>query len=185
MKPLFREFNRFCLKMDMFKLDYVSIDGSKFRAVNSKDRNLTLSKLDDRLQRLDAHIEEYLAALEESDGEDCRRLSRAELEEKLAKLQERKVRYEGYLKELEESGASQKSLTDPDSRLMKEGNGFSVGYNAQTAVDAESHLIAGFKMTNNPTDHGLLTDVARDVKDGLGVSTVSFPMLFRTMDLLL
>ena len=77
MKPLFREFNRFCLKMDMFKLDYVSIDGSKFRAVNSKDRNLTLSKLDDRLQRLDAHIEEYLAALEESDGEDCRRLSRA------------------------------------------------------------------------------------------------------------
>lgn len=172
MKPLFREFNRFCLKMDMFKLDYVSIDGSKFRAVNSKDRNLTLSKLDDRLQRLDAHIEEYLSALEESDGEDCRRLSRAELEEKLAKLQERKARYEGYLKELEESGASQKSLTDPDSRLMKEGNGFSVGYNAQTAVDAESHLIAGFKMTNNPTDHGLLTDVAIDVKDGLGVSTL-------------
>ena len=172
MKPLFREFNRFCLKMDMFKLDYVSIDGSKFRAVNSKDRNLTLSKLDDRLQRLDAHIEEYLAALEENDGEDCRRLSRAELEDKLARLQERKARYEGYLKEMEESGASQKSLTDPDSRLMKENNGFSVGYNAQTAVDAESHLIAGFKMTNNPTDHGLLTDVARDVKDGLGVSTL-------------
>lgn len=172
MKPLFREFNRFCLKMDMFRLDYVSIDGSKFRAVNSKDRNLTLNKLDDRLQRLDAHIEEYLAALEESDGEDCRKLSKTELEDKLRKLQERKVRYEGYLKELEESGASQKSLTDPDSRLMKEGNGFSVGYNAQTAVDAESHLIAGFKMTNHPTDHGLLTDVAKEVKDDFGVATL-------------
>ena len=82
MKPMFREFNRFCLRMDMFRLDYVSIDGSKFRAVNSKDRNFTLSKLDDRLKRLDAHIDEYLVALEESDGEDVRKLSRREVEEK-------------------------------------------------------------------------------------------------------
>lgn len=172
MKPLFREFNKFCLKMDMFKLDYVSIDGSKFRAVNSKDRNLTLNKLDDRLRRMDAHIEEYLVALEENDGEDVRKLSKAELEDKLSKLQERKKRYESYLREMEESGMSQKSLTDPDSRLMKEGNGFSVGYNAQTAVDAESHLIAGFKMTNNPTDHGLLTAVAEEVKDDMGLLTL-------------
>ena len=172
MKPLFREFNRFCLKLNMFSKDYVSIDGSKFRAVNAKDRNFTLNKLDDRLKRLDAHIEEYLAALEESDGEDCRKLSKAELEAKLQKLQERKARYEGYLKEMEESGASQKSLTDPDSRLMKDNNGFSVGYNAQTAVDAESHLIAGFMLTNNPTDHGLLTEVASEVKEDFGVATL-------------
>lgn len=172
MKPMFREFNKFCLKMDMFKLEYVSIDGSKFRAVNSKDRNFTLSKLDDRLKRLDIHIEEYLAALEESDGEDGRKLSREELEEKLKKLQERKARYEGYLKALEESGEGQMSLTDPDAKLMKEGNGFGVGYNAQTAVDAESHLIAGFEMTNHPTDHGLLTEVASDVKKDMGKKTL-------------
>lgn len=172
MKPMFREFNKFCLKMDMFKLEYVSIDGSKFRAVNSKDRNFTLSKLDDRLKRLDIHIEEYLAALEESDGEDGRKLSREELEEKLKKLQERKARYEGYLKALEESGEGQMSLTDPDAKLMKEGNGFGVGYNAQTAVDAESHLIAGFEMTNHPTDHGLLTEVASEVKKDMGKKTL-------------
>ncbi|MBQ3941859.1 MAG: transposase [Bacteroidales bacterium] len=170
MKPMFREFNKFCLDLNMFSLDYVSIDGSKFRAVNSKDRNFTLSKLDDRLKRLDTHIDEYLAALEESDGEeDGRKLSREELEEKLAKLQERKARYEGYLKELEETGAGQLSLTDPDAKLMKENNGFGVGYNAQTAVDAESHLIAGFEMTNHPTDHGLLTGVAQEVKEDLNV----------------
>lgn len=122
MKPMFREFNRFCLRMDMFRLDYVSIDGSKFRAVNSKDRNFTLSKLDDRLKRLDAHIDEYLVALEESDREDVRKLSRREVEEKLAALQERKTRYEGYLRQLEEGGESQMSLTDPDARLMKENN---------------------------------------------------------------
>lgn len=172
MKPMFREFNKFCLKMDMFKLEYVSIDGSKFRAVNSKDRNFTLSKLDDRLKRLDIHIEEYLAALEESDGEEGRKLSREELEEKLKKLQERKARYEGYLKALEESGEGQMSLTDPDAKLMKEGNGFGVGYNAQTAVDAESHLIAGFEMTNHPTDHGLLTEVASEVKKDMGKKTL-------------
>lgn len=108
--------------MDMFRLDYVSIDGSKFRAVNSKDRNFTLSKLDDRLKRIDAHIDEYLVALEESDGEDVRKLSRREVEEKLAALQERKTRYEGYLRQLEEGGESQMSLTDPDARLMKENN---------------------------------------------------------------
>lgn len=173
MKPMFREFNRFCLDLNMFSLDYVSIDGSKFRAVNSKDRNFTLSKLDDRLKRLDSRIDEYLAALEESDGEeDGRGMSRDELEEKIAGLQERKARYEGYLRELEETGAGQMSLTDPDAKLMKEGNGFGVGYNAQTAVDAESHLIAGFEMTNHPTDHGLLTKVAREVRDDLAVDVL-------------
>ena len=171
MKPMFREFNSFCLNKNMFSMDYVSIDGSKFRAVNSKDRNFTLNKLDDRIARLDAHIEEYLTALEESDKDDSneRRFTREEIEEKLAKLQERKARYEGYLKEMEVTGASQMSLTDSDSKLMKENNGFSVGYNAQTAVDAKSHLIAGFKMTNSPTDHGLLTEVAKEVKEDMGV----------------
>ncbi len=172
MKPMFREFNKFCLGMDMFRLDYVSIDGSKFRAVNSKDRNFTLSKLDDRIKRLDAHIDEYLLALEENDGEDVRKLSRQEVEEKLAVIQERKARYEGNLRQLEESGESQMSLTDPDARLMKENNGFGVGYNVQTAVDAESHLIAGFVVTNHPTDHGLLTEVAGEVKDDMGLETV-------------
>lgn len=172
MKPMFREFNRFCLRMDMFRLDYVSIDGSKFRAVNSKDRNFTLSKLDDRLKRLDAPIDEYLVALEESDGEDVRKLSRREVEGKLAALQERKTRYEGYLRQLEEGGEGQMSLTDPDARLMKENNGFGVGYNVQTAVDAESHLIAGFVVTNHPTDHGLITEVAVEVKDDMGLDTL-------------
>lgn len=167
MKPMFREFNKFCMEKNMFSMDYVSIDGSKFRAVNAKDNNFTLNKLDDRLKRLDSHIEEYLAALEESDSResDDRKLSRKDLQDKIAKLQERKARYEKYLNEMESNGSSQMSLTDPDAKLMKENSGFGVGYNAQTAVDAESHMIAGFTMTNHPTDHGLLTDVAKEVKE--------------------
>lgn len=172
LKPMFKEFNKYCLKLNMFSLDYVSIDGSKFRAVNSKDRNFTLNKLDDRLKRLDEHIDEYLAALEDADENDGRKLSRQELEDKLSKLQERKTRYEGYLRRLEESGDSQVSLTDPDAKLMKENNGFGVGYNVQTAVDAESHLIAGFQMTNHPTDHGMITSVASEVKQDLGLDSM-------------
>lgn len=174
MKPMFREFNRFCAGQGLFSLDYVSIDGSKFRAVNAKDKNFTLSKLDDRIKRMDIHIEEYLAALEENDSleDDERKLSRQEIEEKLAKLRERKARYEEYLKRMEESGSSQLSLTDPDSRLMKENGGFGVGYNAQTAVDAGNHMIAGFMMTNHPTDHGLLTDMASEVKEDMGAEVL-------------
>lgn len=78
----------------------------------------------------------------------------------------------GSSRRLEESGEGQMSLTDPDSKLMKENNGFGVGYNAQTAVDAGSHLIAGFVMTNRPTDHGLITEVAGEVKDDMGLETL-------------
>lgn len=70
---------------------------------------------------------------------------------------------------LEESGEGQISLTDPDSRLMKASEGFCVGYNVQTAVDAGSHMIAGFLVTNNPTDHGQITSVASEVKSDYGV----------------
>ena len=72
----------------------------------------------------------------------------------------------------EKSGESQISLTDPDSRLMKANEGFCVGYNVQTAVDAESHMIAGFLVTNSPTDHGQLTSVASEVKADYGVDVL-------------
>lgn len=165
----FREFNRFCYGEDLFSKNFVSIDGSKFKAVNAKDRNFTLSKLDDRIIRLDQHIARYMEELDECDAEEGRKLSREELEHKLEACRSRKEQYEGYRERLEQSGESQVSLTDPDARLMKANEGFSVGYNAQVAVDAGSHMIAGFRMTNSPTDHGQITSVAGDVKEGYGV----------------
>lgn len=74
-------------------------------------------------------------------------LTRAELEAKLKEAQERLARYEGYQKLMEETGASQLSITDADAKLMKNKNGFAVAYNAQTAVDSETHLIRDFQMT--------------------------------------
>lgn len=152
---------------------YVSIDGSKIQASNSKDRNFTMSKLDDRLQRLANQGKDLLEQdkilddeeLEESGMIDPKKLTKEELDEKLKSIEERKALYESYRDELEKSGESQKSLTDPDSRLMKNKNGFGVGFNPQTAVDSETHLITNFEMTNSATDHGQLLNTAKPLKD--------------------
>lgn len=166
---VYKEFNKFCMGLKIFSKSYISIDGSKFKAVNAKDSNFTLSKLDDRIRRLDEHISIYMEELDAYDHEEDRKLSKEELQRKLDVCKERKERYEGYRNMLEESGESQLSLTDPDSRLMKANEGFCVGYNVQTAVDAESHMISGFQVTNHPTDHGQLTNVASEVKSDYGV----------------
>ena len=174
---VYKEFNKFCMGLKLFSKSYISIDGSKFKAVNAKDNNFTLSKLDDRIKRLDEHISIYMEELDAYDHEEVRKLSKDEIQRKLDVCKERKERYEGYRNQLEESGESQISLTDPDSRLMKANEGFCVGYNVQTAVDAESHMIAVFQVTNNPTDHGQITSVASEVKADYDV-----PVLETTAD---
>lgn len=160
----FREFNKFCASLNLFSKSYISIDGSKFKAVNAKDRNFTLSKLDDRILRLDEHIRIYMEELDACDEEESRKLSKEELQHKLDVCKDRKERYEQYRKQMEESGDSQMSLTDPEAKLMKQNEGFGVCYNTQVAVDAGSHLVAGFEVTNDPTDHGHITHLAQDVK---------------------
>jgi transposase len=175
LKEVFQAFNRFCDSLGLYTKEYLSIDGSKFKAVNAKDRNFTLNKLDDRLKRLDEHIEEYMAQLDRRDEVetgDERQFSAQEIKEKLKALEERKNRYEGYREELERNGEKQVSLTDRESRLMKFSEGFNVGYNVQSVVDAGSHLIADFQVTNQGTDHGLLEQVAGEVKAAFGVQTL-------------
>ena len=161
-KNTFKEFNRFCHRNGLFSEEGISIDGSKFRAVNSKDRNFTQSKLDDRLERIDAHIEDYLRALDEADLSE----SEAEkLQKKLKEYQKRKGEYEWYQKKMCEENLSQLSLTDSESKLMKVNDGFDVCYNTQTAVDVGSHLIADFEVTSSPTDHGQLAELAQKVRE--------------------
>lgn len=169
---VFKEFNRFCSGLKLFSKSYISIDGSKFKAVNAKDKNFTLNKLDDRIRRLDEHIALYMEELDACDDSDARKLSREELQRKLDVCKNRKEIYEGYRNRMECDGESQISLTDPDARLMKQNEGFGVCYNTQVAVDAESHLIAGYNVTNSPTDHGQLTEMASQVKEDYGTPTL-------------
>jgi DNA-binding transcriptional MerR regulator len=142
----------------------VFIDGSKFRAVNGKDRNFTVPKLQILLGRIDANIEQYLAAVEAEDAQEREQpgATDPQLQEKLKAFQERKQEYEGYLKQLEESGESQLSLTDPDSRLMKLHGDKKVCFNAQIAED----------VTNQVNDLEQLAPMAVAAKEALEVETL-------------
>jgi transposase len=174
LKKVFKEFNKLCVEMELYSTEYISVDGSKFKAVNSKDRNFTLNKLDDRLERLDNQIDDYMHLLEKTDAneKDERSFSKEEIEEKIKTLNERKKLYTGYRDTMEQSGDSQLSLTDRESKLMKMNEGYGVGYNVQTAVDSKNYLIAGFDVTSNPTDHGLLEGVAAGVKEDFNLETI-------------
>lgn len=173
LKKIFYEFNRRISRE--VEWGFTSIDGSKFAACNSKSNNFTKNKLDDRIRWLNGHIDEYLRILDDTDeqenmDETPQGLTRELIEEKLQEARERLEKYEGYQKLMEETGQSQMSLTDADARLMKSKNGFEVAYNPQTAVDSNTHIIRGFQMTNQVTDHGLLDSTLREVrKESAGV----------------
>jgi transposase len=175
LKNVFKQFNKLCSEMGLFGEEYVSIDGTKIRAQNAKDNNFTLNKIDDRLKRLNARIEEYLLLIEKNDEAEgkARELSKEEIEAKIKELEERKARYEGYRDEMTANKERQQSLTDPESRLMKFANGgFNVGYNVQTAVDSKNKLISGFQVGNEGSDQGLLESMAKEVKEDFGLKTM-------------
>lgn len=168
MKKIFREFNKRI--SGAVEWGFTSVDGSKFAACNSKDNNFTKNKLDDRIKWLNGHIDEYLRILDDMDKQEdiednAENLTKDLIERKLEEARERLARYEGYQKIMEESGQSQMSITDADAKLTKSKNGFIVGYNPQTAVDSNTHIIRDFQMTNQVTDHGLLNSTLVGVKE--------------------
>lgn len=169
LKGVFKEFLR-RVTVDL-ETGYVSIDGSKFKAWNGKDRNFTIMKLDDRIKWLEDHTQEYLRLIEEADKEEetaSGTLTKEELETKLKEAEERLEKYRSYRELMEKENLTQISLTDAEARLMKNRNGMEVSYNVQTAVDAETHLIKDYLVTNQVTDHGLMAPTAEGIKREAG-----------------
>ena len=168
---VFRRFTRLCRELDLYGRELVGIDGSKFRAVNGRERNFSEGKLNKRLQWIEEKIEKYLRALQEEDAaeEQEGEVSAAELRAKIAQLQARQVAYEGLKQQLAESGEKQLSLTDADARLMKGRQGQHVSYNVQVAVDSKYKLVADFAVTNEENDVNCLAAVAQGAKQELEV----------------
>lgn len=176
LKNVFRDFVRLCAELGLYGKELMTIDGSKFKAVNSKDRNFTGRKLKDRIARIDAKIVEYMRQLDEQDlAEDEADIPKTteEIRDIIAALKERKNIYEGYSQELEETGETQKSLTDPDSRLMKANGKLDVCYNVQTAVDSKNKLIVEFEVINNSADHNQITPMVEKVKEIMGTDELT------------
>jgi transposase len=169
------EFRRWCLAAGLYGKEMVAVDGSKFKAVNSKERNFTRKKLSQLLARERARISEYLEAMAEADEAESEEpeLSAAQLQEKIAGLERYMAEHEALERELEASGESQVSVTDPDARLMKTAQGSEVSYNVQTVVDSKHKLIVAYEVTNERNDLGQLAVMAQQAKDALQVAELT------------
>lgn len=166
LKKVFREFNKLCDEWDLFGKEIVAVDGSKFRASNSKKNNYSKKKLERHIKYINEKINKYMDELDENDEieEVDRKPDSGEVQSIIKKLRERKQKYEEYQKRLEESGENEISTTDPDARLMcNNNNSVDVNYNVQVAVDSKHKLIADFKVSKKPNDLGQLKGMARRV----------------------
>lgn len=189
LKAVFRNFNKLCDEWGLFGKEMVAIDGSKFRACNSKRNNYNSKKLDRHMKYIDEKIDKYLNQIDTGDELEAsdRKPSSDEIKEKIQELKRRKEKYEGYKKNLEESGQNEISTTDPDARLMcNNNNNVDVSYNVQTTVDAKHKLIADFKVSQKPNDLGELDNMAIRAKKlfgGQGFEALADKGYYKAQDL--
>ena len=170
-------FVELCREMGLLTTTSVAIDGSKFKAVNNRDKNFTRSKVERRRAQLEESVARYLSQLDTADRQEPTEVLAAKatrLKEKLAKLKEEMAKLAAYEKQMLASSDQQISLTDPDSRSMAtsgRGSGV-VGYNVQVAVETEHHLIVTHEVTNNGSDRAQLANMARQAKTALKTETL-------------
>ena len=170
-------FVELCREMGLLATASVAIDGSKFKAVNNRDKNFTRAKVERRRAQLEESVARYLSQLDTADRQEPTEALAAKvtrLTEKLTKLKEEMGKLAVYEKQMLASPDQQISLTDPDSRSMAtsgRGSGI-VGYNVQVAVDTEHHLIVTHEVTNSGSDRTQLANMAKQAKAVLQAETL-------------
>jgi transposase len=158
-----------CREMGLLTTASVAIDGSKFKAVNNRDKNFTRGKVERRRAQLEESVARYLSQLDTADRHEpteALATKTERLKEKLAKLKEEMARLAAIEAQMLASPDQQVSLTDPDSRSMAtsgRGSGV-VGYNVQVVVDTEHHLIVAHEVTNSGSDRSQLANMAKQAK---------------------
>jgi transposase len=167
-----RRFVVICRQLKLLSQAIVAVDGSKFKAVNNRDRNFTPHKLDKRMQQVEESIERYLDALDTAD-----RTQPAEFEAKTARLNDKLATLRQQMQQLREIETrlrhqpdQQLSLTDPDARSMAtsgRGTGI-VGYNVQLAADTKHHLIVAHDVINVGSDRAALSSMAHKAREAIG-----------------
>lgn len=166
------QFVELCRRIGALKGDCGAIDGSKFKAVNSRDHNLTKRKIAGRLAHLEADVDRYIDAMARIDRQE----TGTARTEKLAQLARRHDRIKQEIHRLKmmndvlkDAPDGQISLTDPDARAMATSARRSglVGYNVQSAVDTESHIIVAHEVTNKGFDRDQLSLMAKAAKEAL------------------
>lgn len=170
-----RQFVDLCRQLDLFSQAIVAIDGSKFKAVNNRDKNFTSAKMERRMQQIEDSINRYLAALDTADREEpaAALAKTVQLNEKIAALKEKMQQLKELEVQMNAAPDKQISLTDPDARSMKTRGTGIVGYNVQTAVDTEHHLIVAHEVTNVGSDRSQLSTMAKQARSAMGTKEIT------------
>lgn len=172
-KNIFKQFNLLCKDWSLFGGELVAVDGTKFRADNSKKNNYNKKKIDRQLKYIEEKSEAYLKALDEGDSESESnpKYTVDQLKKKIEELGKRKEFYKDLEHKIEASEDNEISTTDPDARMMdNKKNGLEVNYNVQIAVDSKNKLILATEVTNKPSDQGHLNEMAQAAKETLGMA---------------
>jgi len=173
-KKVCARFVELCRRLGLLSNASVAIDGSKFKAVNNRDKNFTSAKVERRRKQLEESVSRYLSQLDTADLQDPSEtltLRKVRIKEKLEKLQSEMAKLAAIERQMLAAPDQQISLTDPDSRSMAtsgRGSGV-VGYNVQVAVDTENHLIVTHEVTNVGSDRSQLASTAQAAKAALHV----------------
>ena len=165
LKAVFKRFNLLCLQAGLFSTELIAIDGTFIKAVNSRDRSFTKTKLSKQLEAIEKIIDQWMDKLEATDRADADADDTGEtLQEKIERMKKRATEYETLLKQCEESDTGQVSLSDPDSIQLKKGDKKTVGFNVQTAVEGKNHLIVSCEVTQDSNDMHQLDAMAQQAK---------------------
>ena len=170
-KATCRQFVLLCRKLDLFTDAVVAVDGSKFKAVNNRDKNFTPAKLQRRIEQVEDSIARYMAAMDTADRQEneVARAKSARLKDKIVALREQVRQFRAMEQAIKDAPDGQVSLTDPDARSMAtsgKGSGI-VGYNVQAAVDTRHHLIVAHEVTNKGFDRGQLSGMAQQAREAM------------------
>lgn len=170
-----RQFVVLCQQLGLFAEAIVAIDGSKFKAVNNRDRNYTSAKLKRRMAEIESSINRYLSDLDTADRQEpvVAKARSERLQDKIAALKERMKALRQIEVQLNQTPQQQISLTDPDARSMKTRGTGMVGYNVQTAVEAKHHLIVAHEVTNVGSDRDQLSAMAQQARAAMGTDEIT------------
>jgi transposase len=171
---LFKQFSMLCKELGLYGKEIVAIDGSKFRANNSRRKNYTKRKVKKQISHFQESARKYLELLEKSDhaeSEETVELTPEEIQEKIDNAQKRIEELTQLEKQIEEEG--EVSITDPDAKHMSvSNNGTDISHNVQIAVDSKHNLVVSLDVISSPADQGQLHSMASKAKEELGVEEI-------------
>ena len=163
-KSLFRKFNLFLKEIGPFKSLDITVDGTKTKTVNARERSYTRAYLKMEQDRIDKRIDKYLHDMDENDAIE-ENIDKEKIRKAIEKLREKKETLKEAELKMDSSGMDEISLTDPDARQMKTRQGVDVCYNGHIAVESENHLITDYTLDNNTNDYASVLPLAEGTRE--------------------